>query len=374
MEKALSTLWNPAGLTVALTALAVTAMPAAAETLTYGTHSPPGHGIMADGFTPFAALVEKETGGALTFDLLAGGSVVSAKTVLSGISSGLVSSGYVIDAYVPQVLPHSALISDLGPFNTSALAATAAATEVQLLDCPGCLADMEKADAVTLGVSAIAPYKLMCKDPMASMDDLKGRKVRTASVWGRIMAGMGLVPVNLPVTDIYEAMERGTLDCVLGPEGWLKAYNLWDSTKYVIDQPLGAWAGGHGMTINKDVWDGLDAASRDAVLGHVGGMLLHMTESYEHEAAAARQEALARDLTFLPPLPGLDEALAEAQRGLMVEVVEKAKGRGIENAQEIADTYLAARSKWDKIVADAGGDVAAVEKALKSEVYDKLPR
>lgn len=364
------------GTVAAMTGLATVAaaLPAAADTISYGTHSPPNHGIMADGFLPFAKAVEEDTKGDVKFELLAGGSVVSAKTVLSGIGSGLVSSGYVIDAYIPQVLPHSSLISDLGPFNASALAATAAATEIQLLDCPGCVGDMEKAGAVTLGVNAIAPYKLMCKDPVTNVEGLKGRKVRTASVWGRIMSDIGMVPVNIPVTDIYEAMERGTLDCVLGPEGWLKAYNLWDSAKYVVDQPLGAWAGGHAMAVSKDQWDRLTPAGHDAIINHVPAMLLAMTESYEHEAAVAREEAKARHLTFLPALPELEAAMDKARQGLLAEVVERAKGRGIGDAQQIADKYMVVKAKWDKIVADSNGDLAALEKALKTEVYDKLPR
>lgn len=365
-----------AGPVTAVMGLATVAvvMPAAAETISYGTHSPPNHGIMAEGFLPFAKAVEEDTKGEVTFELLAGGAVVSAKTALSGIGSGLVGSGYVIDAYVPQVLPHSTLISDLGPFNASALAATAAATETQLLDCPGCVGDLEKAGAVTLGVNAIAPYKLMCKEPVTSVEGLKGRKVRTASVWGRIMAEIGMVPVNIPVTDIYEAMERGTLDCVLGPEGWLKAYNLWDSAKYVVDQPLGAWAGGHAMTINKDRWESLSPAGRDAILDHVPAMLLAMTESYENEAAVAREEAKARNLTFQPALPELETAMEKARQSLLGEVIERAKGRGIDAARQIAGRYIVVKAKWDKIVANSNGDLAVLEKALKTEVYDKLPR
>jgi TRAP-type C4-dicarboxylate transport system substrate-binding protein len=347
---------------------------AQAETLTYGSISPPTHALITDGFMPFAKAVEQDTKGEITFDVLAGGSVVSPKTVLSGIGSGLVNTGYVVDVYVPQVLPHSTLTGDLSPFNSSALVALAAVTDFQLTQCPGCKAEMDEAGAMTLGVTSMSPYKLMCKDPVTDLASLKGRKVRTAGVYGRLMAEFGMVPVSIPVTDTYEAMERGTIDCLVGVEGWLKAYNLWDSVRYVVDQPLGAWAGGHAMTISKDTWADLTPSQRDAILNHVSQMLVAMTHSYEDQAAVARAEAEKRDLTYLPPLPELAQALATAQDKMKQEAIARAEKNGVENAAQMADAYLAVKAKWDAIVAEKGDDPAVVAQALKEEVFDKIPR
>jgi TRAP-type C4-dicarboxylate transport system substrate-binding protein len=233
---------------------------------------------------------------------------------------------------------------------------------------------MDEAGAMTLGVTSMSPYKLMCKDPVTDLASLKGRKVRTAGVYGRLMAEFGMVPVSIPVTDTYEAMERGTIDCLVGVEGWLKAYNLWDSVRYVVDQPLGAWAGGHAMTISKDTWADLTPSQRDAILNHVSQMLVAMTHSYEDQAAVARAEAEKRDLTYLPPLPELAQALATAQDKMKQEAIARAEKNGVENAAQMADAYLAVKAKWDAIVAEKGDDPAVVAQALKEEVFDKIPR
>lgn len=346
---------------------------AAATELTYGSISPPTHALITDGFQPYADKVKQETGGKLSFQLFSGGSVVSAKTVLSSIGDGLVSSGYVVDAYIPQVLPNSNLSSDLGVYNKDALSATAAATEFQLLNCPGCISDMAKASAVTLGVHSLAPYVLMCKSEVKTLDDLKGKKVKTAGLWGRLTAEFGMTPVNMPVTDIYEALERGTLDCVLGPEGWLKSYNIWDSVHFVVEQPLGTWAGGHAMTVNKGVWDSLTPAERTVMRANAPALLTGMTLAYDHEAAIARAEAKKRNINYVPTLPGMDEAFQKAREIVRAEAVKKAASRGVQDPEGAAKTYRALLAKWDRVVADAKGDRAKLEAAMKADIYDQLP-
>lgn len=345
----------------------------AAGELSYGSISPPTHALITEGVQPYADKVKQETGGKVSFQLFSGGSVVSAKTVLSSIGDGLVSSGYVVDAYIPQVLPNSNLSSDLGVYNNDALSATAAATEYQLLNCPGCLKDMDKAGAVTLGVHSLAPYVLMCKTEVKNLADLKGKKVKTAGLWGRLTAEFGMTPVNLPVTDIYEALERGTLDCVLGPEGWLKSYNIWDSVRFVIEEPLGTWAGGHGMAVNKAAWTALTPDQRAVMLANAPALLTGMTLAYDHEAAIARAEAKKRDITYVPTLPGLDAAFQQAREGVRAEAVKKAASRGVQDPEAAAKTYRALLGKWEKIVADAKGDRTKIEAAMKAEIYDKLP-
>lgn len=357
---------------VAALSAALIAGPAGAETLTYGTHQPPTHGSMTGGIVPYIDAVKARTGGGLEIEVIGGGAVVSSKTALGGIGSGLVGSGFVIDSYIPQSLPHSNLSTDLGVFHEVPLAATGAVSEFQLLRCPGCVADMAAAGVVSLGVQSLSPYVLMCKDPVTAVDDLKGRKTKTSGPWGPMMAGLGAVPVNLPVTDLYEALQRGTIDCVLGPEGWLKSFALWDSARYVIDQPLGTWAGGHVMTVARDVWEDLPGEHRQAMLDGMPQLLVAMTLAYDEEAAVARKEAAERGLTYLPPVPGLAEAFEKARQTVVADVVAKAAGRGVEEAPALAATFQEVRRKWERIYAESGGDLEVYKRALKTEIYDTL--
>ncbi|MEN2990556.1 TRAP transporter substrate-binding protein DctP [Tistrella sp. BH-R2-4] len=57
------------------------------------------------------------------------------------------------------------------------------------------------------------------RKPIESVDDLKGLRIRAAGYLGQIYAALGAVPQQIPGSDLYSALERGTLDAVefVGP-------------------------------------------------------------------------------------------------------------------------------------------------------------
>ena len=52
-----------------------------------------------------------------------------------------------------------------------------------------------------------------------TVDDLKGLKMRIPGFGGKVMAGVGAVPTNIPTGELYQALERGTIDALewVGP-------------------------------------------------------------------------------------------------------------------------------------------------------------
>ena len=52
-----------------------------------------------------------------------------------------------------------------------------------------------------------------------SVTDLEGLKMRIPGFGGKVMAGVGAVPTNIPAGELYQALERGTIDALewVGP-------------------------------------------------------------------------------------------------------------------------------------------------------------
>lgn len=52
-----------------------------------------------------------------------------------------------------------------------------------------------------------------------SLEDLKGLKMRIPGFGGKVIAGVGVVPTNIPTGELYQAIERGTIDALewVGP-------------------------------------------------------------------------------------------------------------------------------------------------------------
>ncbi|SDR36687.1 TRAP transporter substrate-binding protein [Pseudovibrio sp. Tun.PSC04-5.I4] len=57
------------------------------------------------------------------------------------------------------------------------------------------------------------------RDPIETLDDLKGKKVRMSGLGGEVMRRLGVTPVNIPVAEIFTSLQTRVVDGVefLGP-------------------------------------------------------------------------------------------------------------------------------------------------------------
>jgi TRAP-type mannitol/chloroaromatic compound transport system substrate-binding protein len=108
-----------------------------------------------------------------------------------------------------------------------------------------------------ISAGAWDPCHFATKDPIRSLEDLKGKKIFTFPTAGRFLTQFGVVPVNLPWEDIEVALQTGELDGVAW-SGITEDYTVgWaDVTNYFLTNNIsGAWAG--SFFANMDRWNEL---------------------------------------------------------------------------------------------------------------------
>jgi TRAP-type transport system periplasmic protein len=98
-------------------------------------------------------------------------------------------------------------------------------------------------------------FHVFTNKPAKNLEDLKGQKIRTSATYESFVKKLGAVPVSMPGSDIYTALERGTIDgyawSVLGnvQMGWA------DVCKYILEPRI------YQMNIeglvNKKTWENL---------------------------------------------------------------------------------------------------------------------
>lgn len=96
-----------------------------------------------------------------------------------------------------------------------------------------------------LSAGAWDPCHFATKDPIRSLEDLKGKRVFTFPTAGRFLTQFGVVPVTLPWEDIEVAVQTGELDGIAW-SGITEDYTVgWaDVTNYFLTNNIsGAWAG-----------------------------------------------------------------------------------------------------------------------------------
>lgn len=135
-------------------------------------------------------------------------------------------------------------------------------------------------------------FRMYSKAPIASPADFKGKKFRVSPVYVPLVKALGGVPVNMKPSEVYTALERGTVDGY----GWaylgVKDFGWYEVSKYVIDHPF--YSLDTSILFNKEVWDGLPADVR-AELETIGADLEVAVEK-RREVENAKEDKLLKDV------------------------------------------------------------------------------
>lgn len=103
----------------------------------------------------------------------------------------------------------------------------------------------------------LAVYYLIGQQPGCTLDDLEGARVRSLGTdYPRMLEEVGASPVSLTTGEMYEALDRGTVDYVSIPMQHMLAYDLHEVADYACG-PIFIFGNGHTTTINLDVWESL---------------------------------------------------------------------------------------------------------------------
>src|SRR5262252_9296892 len=123
--------------------------PSSAADLVYGSWTPAQEYQNRVAMPELFKNVEKDTGGAIKWKLIAGGQIADAKATFTAVKDGLMQGGLGIVTYVPNAIPSVyAIYSTIIFGENDPVAATLAALETIYFHCPDCVAEFKRANAV----------------------------------------------------------------------------------------------------------------------------------------------------------------------------------------------------------------------------------
>lgn len=124
--------------------------------------------------------------------------------------------------------------------------------------------DREYNEIVPLYLVAFPQTGIHTAKPMKAPDSLAGLKIIAGQkITGEVVTRLGGTPISLPITDIYEAIQRGTADGVIQQWTAFQPFKLAEVTTYHVDTTL---SGSSGMVfISKKRYDALPAAARKVI-------------------------------------------------------------------------------------------------------------
>ncbi len=117
----------------------------------------------------------------------------------------------------------------------------------------------DKYNARLLGAGRLGGYNLMLKEPIESLADLKGRKVRAPQIKGCIeaLSFFGAIPTPIPFNEVYLSLQSGIVDGVLTALNPAVQFKFYEVCANVVVPDF-------GLALDKEVisvaaWDALGA-------------------------------------------------------------------------------------------------------------------
>ncbi len=220
--------------------------------------------LYQDQFLKFAELVSERSNGRLEIEISPPGTIVDAYEQFNAVQKKAIEMGMGVGGYNVKQVPEAYIEQGLfGVFSTledfvDFYIYYKDGAAYELIDA----AYREKGCHLlkSLGPS---PLALISREPLNTVQELKGLKIRGSGAAPDLITNLGAVPVTLAPTELYMALQTGTVDAVIMPNYTIGTFNLWDVAKGLMGPPFGQVAG--DMYVNLEVYNGLSDDLKEIV-------------------------------------------------------------------------------------------------------------
>jgi TRAP-type C4-dicarboxylate transport system substrate-binding protein len=343
-------------------------------------HGFPAQSIIDDAFKTLAQHVEENT--EMETDVFAL-TVLDLKQASPGLTSGVADSTMVLTAYFPNEFSEQNFVADLtmlanlGDRPTSIGATVGGAlTEYVTMRCPECVRQNLAQNQIGLAFAPGSQFSLLCKDPIQSVSDVKGKAIRgPVSVFRRWAESMGASPITISANEVFDGLNQGLVDCTINAVGEMSNLSLFDVVGGITPDMPGGTFGGSGIgQLNLDFWLDQSLEDRAAIARGMSKATAFMITAYMKQQKIDLQTARDQGIKIVEP----DEDLKVATEAFINDDVETIKSIyggdfQLENVDEKVDTFVALIEKWKALTNPLDPtDTEALTELLWTEIHSKL--
>lgn len=348
-------------------------MPAHAEKFRASTWNAAGSPV--DAFlVDFADLTREATGGNIDFEVYAGGSLLPSTGTISGLETGVAQLANVTGVYYPAELPVDFVLADLSFIADDQMALAFAKTEVTFMNQQ--IQNELKGKGIVFATGfTIGIYNLICGFEATSIEDFRGKKIRTASDaqigFTKLIGG---VAVSAPGNEIYTGIQRGSIDCTTGTPLYLtEFYNMADITKSIYKIPLGSLATG-GYYFNQDFWRDRTPEERRTLLNSLSRATARSMIEWGKRIDYAWEVGKENNVVVTEPEPAAMEVLNSFKQEFIKDLPRTSmEKRGIDDPSELITHMATSIDKWKRLLSEVDRtNLDEVTALLNQEIFDKI--
>jgi TRAP-type C4-dicarboxylate transport system substrate-binding protein len=245
---------------------------------------------------PWVAAVNKASGGTVEVELYPNGALgrapqQQAQMVLDGVSD----IGFIVPPFTPGRFPDSEVLELPGLFQDLAEGTRVYTRLVET----GVLRDY--GDYFPVAMWSTPPFSLHANQPLRSVKDLKGKKIRGSGVIQiESLKSLGAVPVGMPPTEVPEAMSRRTIDASTSQPAVVFDFGLARVTSHHYFIRLGVVP--LAVVMSRKKFESLPQAGQDAIRKHsmqwINQLYLDSMLEYDKSLVKKLQDDPKRKVVF----------------------------------------------------------------------------
>lgn len=302
--------------------------------------------------------VTEATDSSLTFNANYDGSLYTVTEILEAVSDGRLDVGHFSVSYYPNQFPLTSITTI--PFITDNLPAQMAAMDKLFKENEALQAEFEEKNLHYLGFLAVPGAIATAPEQFDSLDYFHRRTVRGSAGLIPALEAIGVTDiVTPPVHELYESLERGLADVVVGfALDVAVQMSLHEITPHFVDVGAGQWAD-TVLVMNKDTWESLSEEQQRAIEAALENIPKNLVEAQiATEDEACSQLLAAGGTASRLPENVIEEWRQAASGPLKQGWIDQATKAGVENPEAFWDAYLAALEEAAQVFPDYQSGIA----------------
>jgi TRAP-type C4-dicarboxylate transport system substrate-binding protein len=295
---------------------------AATTQLTYSVFFPPSHGQAKAG-EAWAREIEKRTNGQIKINVLAGGTLTPADQCFDGTLKGISDIGMSCFAYTRGRFPIMEVLDLPMGYPNGRVAPRGAHPVLKKL------MTKELEGVKLLYIHAHGPGLLHTKQPVTTLEQLKGMKIRSTGLSAKVVEALGAVPVAMPQGQTYEALQKGVVEGTFAPIETLKGWKQGEVIKSTTDCSDIGYTTAMFVVMNLKKWNSLSADVRK-VMEEVSAQWIDVHgKAWDQLDQEGREYTLSLGNKIVPVSAGENGRWKKAVQPIIDDYIKEVSAKGL---------------------------------------------
>lgn len=197
----------------------------------------------------------KRSNGRIAPELYWSASLGPATDALDIVGTNIAQAGIIAAGYTPSKLPLAGGIDNV--YQSPSPWVIAKAIEEMYSKNAALRREFQQNSVLFMAQCPLDPSIIVSKDPITSLENLKGVKIRTYGRMGWVFDKLGATPVSIATPEVYTALQRGTIQAAASINwGGILGFKLQEVADYILESLMGPQAF-FAIVMNLDFYNSL---------------------------------------------------------------------------------------------------------------------